>query len=232
MKKEIIFTKIENVSDEYFPTPASKIIPEWYKKTYSYIGNKEKNIDVLGNRNQSIKKCIPVFDALISGYIITTYCDLWISKNENGETGYSTSSDLDIQFHAIEQAPYHPKMNNQPYPKWLNPWSIKTPSGYSCLFINPVHGGNTFFTIGEGVVDTDSYTAPVNFPFVINDPNFQGLIPAGTPMAQVIPFKRESWKIKAGSYKDKEEALKKASLLSSRFFDRYKNMFWHKKEYN
>ena len=47
------------------------------------------------------------------------------------------------------------------------------------------------FTIMDGIVDTDSYNALVNFPFFLNDWSYEGLIPAGTPMAQVIPFKRE-----------------------------------------
>ena len=155
----------------------------------------------------------------------------WIEKNEKGDQIYITSSTANIEFHSISQAPYHPFMNNQPYPKWINPWSIKTPKGYSCLFIPPVHGTNEFFTIAEGIVDTDTYTAAVNFPFVIKDTNFEGLIPAGTPMVQIIPFKRESWIIKNSNNMILKENQNVQKKLNSQFFDRYKKMFWHKKEY-
>jgi hypothetical protein len=87
------------------------------------------------------------------------------------------------------------------------------------------------FTILPGIVDTDTYTASVNFPMVINDPNFEGLIPKGTPIAQVIPFKREDWQMKIGS---KEELIEQNNItqkLQTKFFDRYKSMFWTKKEY-
>lgn len=232
MDKKIIFTKMHEVSDHYLPKPASSIIPEWYKKTRPYHNeNGKKELDTNFSVPATIKKCIPVLDSLSTGYIIPTYCDLWIKKNDQGDIVYVTSHNINIEFHPVLQAPYHPKMNQYPYPKWINPWGIKTPKGYSCLFIPPVHGGNKFFTIAEGVVDTDSYSAPVNFPFVLNDTNFEGLIPAGTPMVQVIPFKRDSWKMDIGSEEDIKNNNSTMLKLQSVFFDRYKSLFWEKKRY-
>jgi hypothetical protein len=87
------------------------------------------------------------------------------------------------------------------------------------------------FTILDGIVDTDSYNAPVNFPFVLNDWGFEGLIPAGTPMAQVIPFKRESWQMEIGSQEEFEAQQKTTIHLRTSFFDSYKNKFRSPKEY-
>jgi hypothetical protein len=87
------------------------------------------------------------------------------------------------------------------------------------------------FTILEGVVDTDQYKAPVNFPFVLNDVKWEGIIPAGTPMAQVIPFKRESWEHKIGSDKERQEQEKINRKLKTLFFNSYKRQFWSRKEY-
>jgi hypothetical protein len=231
MSKEIIFTKIlKDVPDIFYPKPADRVLPEWYKKTRSYLGD-YKGVDLNNPTTATVKKCMPVFDALTSGYIIETYCDLWISKTPDGAIIYSTSSNTNIEFHSTAQAPYHPVMNEHPYPKWMNPWAIRTPKGYSCLFINPVHKSNNYFTILEGVVDTDKYFAPVNFPFVLNDTNFEGLIPAGTPLAQIIPFKRESWKHKIGTEKEEYSIIENDRILRTKFFDRYKTLFWNKKEY-
>jgi hypothetical protein len=228
MSKDIIFTKVLPVSDDFCPKPASDVLPEWYKKTSSYVSGKKEPMP--GSQTPStIKKCIPVFDALTSGYVISTYCDLWIKKTENGDVSYNTSTSIDISFHPTTQAPYHPFMNDHAYPKWSNPWAIKTPPGYSCLFIPPVHGGNEYFQIAEGVVDTDRYNAAVNFPFILKDINFEGLIPAGTPMVQVIPFKRDNWKMKVNS--DTENSTEHTRLLESKFFDRYKTMFWTSKSF-
>ena len=234
MLNKIIFTKIiNNVSDDYGPCKTSELLPEWYKKTPSYVNSENKEVSYIhGNANSTIKKCIPVFDVLTSGYIITTYCDVWVKKNDIGEIFYvPTKGNQPIEFHPIIQAPYHPNMNNHPYPKWINPWAIKTPKGYSSLFIAPVHGGNKYFQIIEGIVDTDNYSNPVNFPFVLKDKNFEGLIPAGTPIVQIIPFKREKWKMEYGSDNSLKEVIDIDNKLNSQFFDRYKKMFWNKKEF-
>ncbi len=232
MSNKIIFTKVADVPELYFPKPSSQYLPEWYKKTNGYIGGK-KDITINGESNGTIKKCIPVFDALTAGYILVTSYDIIVKKGDNGVQRYTTSNgEFSLQFHSTMQAPYHPKMNNFDYPKIINPWAIRTPKGYSCLFLPPVHGGNGFFTIVEGFVDTDKYNAPVNFPFVINDTNFEGLIPAGTPICQVIPVKRDSWKMSIGEEKELNIYKKTDVTLRSRFFDRYKNLFWNRKEYN
>jgi hypothetical protein len=230
MSKGIVFTKTLPVSDAYCPKPASDFLPEWYKKTKSYVNDIKEPL-ISSPTPSTIKKCMPVFDALTSGYIIPTYCDLWIRQTEDKDITYQTSMDINITFHPVAQAPYHPYMNEHAYPKWTNPWGIKTPPGYSCLFIAPVHGGNSFFKVVEGIVDTDKMNAPVNFPFVLNDSKFEGLIPAGTPMVQVIPFKRDSWKMSMGDENSKNNIRENIMNLDSRFFDRYKTLFWNAKKY-
>jgi hypothetical protein len=190
-------------------------------------GEKKPNGEGVGTA--TIKRCMPVFDAITSGYIITLPVDVYVSI-KNGAQHFEWPALGIIEFHPIEQAPYHPERKPHAYPKWRNYWSIKTPKGYSCLFTQPFHR-ESVFTILPGIVDTDNYTVPVNFPFVINDPNFEGLIPKGTPIAQVIPFKRDSWKMKIGS---KKEILKIKNIeqrLLVKFFDKYKNLYWNKKEY-
>lgn len=225
---KIVFTNITGADLEQ-PKPASRSIPDWYKNTNSYINeNKKPNNDGNGT-SATIKKCMPVFDAMTSGYIIESPADVWVSLK--GPVQYFQWSDLSlITFHPIEQAPEHPDKKPFAYPKWNNPWSITTPKGYSTLFVQPFHR-ESVFTIFPGIVDTDQYTPPVNFPFVINDSAFEGLIPKGTPIAQVIPFKRDSWTMELGNRKDLEAQAKTTKKLQSKFFDRYKSMFWTKKEY-
>jgi hypothetical protein len=57
------------------------------------------------------------------------------------------------------------------------------------------------------------------------------MIPAGTPMVQVIPFKRDAWKIKIGGEKELKENMKVVAKLQTLFFNRYKTYFWSRKEY-
>ena len=226
------------VPDEYAPKPSSKYLPDWYKDMDSYVGG-EKQPNGMGQTVATIKRCMPVFDAINTGYIIPTPTDIWIKQvNIDEEDSTKTQPVYEwpgieiINFHPVEQAPNYP---NNPghsitYPKWINPWSIKTPPGYSTAFVQPWHR-KSMFTILPGVVDTDQYTSPVNFPFVLNDIKFEGLIPAGTPMAQVIPFKRDSWEMEFGGVEDSERHRINTLMLRSRFFDSYKDIFRQKKEY-
>lgn len=233
-KSNIIFTSSFYVSEEYYPKPASTFIPEWYKKLDSYINGAKKPVGD-GTTTATAKRCMPIFDAIVGGYIIVSSADVFVSQKETEDKikqpYFEWSSNGLIAFHPIEQMPEHPNRNGHPsYPKWMNPWSIKTPKGYSVLFTQPMHR-ESLFTIFPGVVDTDTYTASVNFPFVLNDVNFEGLIPAGTPIAQVIPFKRDKWQMSIGSEKERFENQKVLSRLNSKFFDQYKNMFRVNKEY-
>jgi hypothetical protein len=243
---KITFTNMSGYQDLTLPKPASSLIPDWYKNTESYIG-KEKKTNSIGGTYATIKRCMPVFDAITAGYIITLPADVYVSvrdyEAQDSKTGkiieglpikkmqhFEWSAFSLIEFHPIEQAPLHPDKKPYAYPKWNNPWSIKTPKGYSTLFVQPFHR-ESVFTILPGVVDTDQYSAPVNFPFVINDPSFEGLIPMGTPIAQVIPVKRDSWKMELGNQEDLVKQTTITQRLQTKFFDRYKTMFWSRKEY-
>lgn len=246
---EIIFTDTFGVSEEYYPKPAGKLIPDWYKTLESYMGGK-KEPDEDDKPNGTIKRCMPVFDAISSGYIIELPVDIWVKQKEQPPKVGDLNSILDvnnletqpryqwtnfniIEFHSIEQAPNHPNRGGHRdlYPKFMNPWAIKTPPGYSTIFVQPFHR-DAPFTILPGVVDTDTYTAPINFPFVLNDAEkFSGLIPAGTPIAQVIPFKREIWQMKIGGQDELVEQAKVRSKVRTKFFDNYKTQFRQQKEY-
>lgn len=225
---KITFTNTSGYKDLTQPKPASSLVPDWYRNTESYTGG-EKKPNGVGGTTATVKKCLPVFDAITSGYIIESPADVWVSIKDGQQYFEWSSLDL-INFHPIEQAPLHPARKPYAYPKWINHWSIKTPKGYSTLFVQPFHR-ESVFTILPGIVDTDKYFAPVNFPFVVNDVSFEGIIPKGTPIAQLIPIKRDSWKFTIGDDADFKEQLNVSKKLETKFFDRYKNMFWNKKEY-
>jgi hypothetical protein len=222
--KQIVFIDTIGVAKEYIPKPAIHFIPSWYKEMEASFP-KERTVDSLA----TIKKCIPVLDAITAGYIIVSPCDVYVSIKD-GEPTYNSAIPNLIAFHPRKQAYKHPTANEFQFPKWINPWSIKTPKGYSCLFIPPMHNSNKHFVIFEGIVDTDNYFAPVNFPFILKDPTVEFMIPAGTPIAQVIPFKRDIWKSKFSN--DKESSNEITRYLDSQFFDRYKRMFWNRKSYS
>jgi hypothetical protein len=228
MTKEITFTNVFGW-DFFPPKPAVKEVPDWYKNTPEYTGNQGKKVIDPNSTTHTIKKCMPVFDAITAGYILYTQVDVQVSQ-EDGMPYYSWADQSAISFHPVVQASLHPANKEVAYPKWNSPYGISTPPGYSVLFTQPFHR-ESVFTILDGIVDTDTYKAPVNFPFVLNDTKWEGMIPAGTPIAQVIPFKRESWKHKIGSDKERQEQEKINRKLKTLFFNSYKRQFWSRKEY-
>jgi hypothetical protein len=234
--KDIIFTNFLEVDEVYFPIPASKVIPDWYKETDSYMGLK-KQPDGQGSTSATIKRCMPVFDAINSGYILVTHTDIWVSQKEEEisdgsvekNTLYEWPSMNPIEFHPKNQAPLYPKQVGRFIPKWMNPWGIKTPPGYSTLFISPIHRNNPFVAF-EAIVDTDKYNLSVHFPFFLKK-DFVGIIKAGTPVAQMTFFKREGWFKTVGKY-DKDYIERERFKFFSVIERSYKNLFWEKKNYD
>ncbi len=231
----ITFTDTIGVPEEYCPVPASKIIPDWYKNLESYVGG-EKRPDGNAGTTATAKRCMPIFDAISGGYLISTHVDLWVSQrpDESGKLQpyYEWANFGAISFHPKQQLPEHPdgEGHEQSYPKWNNAWSIKTPPGYSSLFISPLHRETPIIVL-PGIVDTDTYNAPVNFPFVLRDPKMDSLIPAGTPIMQVIPIKRDEWQMEIGTQEDFAEQARVTNKLRTLFFDSYKRQYRQPKEY-
>lgn len=213
------------------PVPAQTLIPEWYKNTHSYQNDEKLSRYVDGQKQTTatIKKCMPVFDVLTAGYFILTHEDIEIKKENGGTSFLATNS---FFAHTAEQARLHPavKSTDNILGKYVHSWGIETPVGYSCLFLPPVHRSNVI-SILPAVVDTDTYNIPVQLPFILADDEFQGVIPAGTPIAQVIPFQREDWEIEY-TKADITLTQKIYSYINETIFNAYKNRFWVKKDFS
>jgi hypothetical protein len=222
----------KTISEQYYPTPAKKAIPDWYKKIEGFLGGVGKVDMTKTATNATVKKCIPFLDAITSGYIIYSSSDVLVRKVE-GETVFQWPDLPMIRFQKSFQIEGYPEyVGKEDVPKWKNPWAIITPKGYSCFITTPMHRGS-LFTVLEGVVDTDSYFNPIQFPFILKSSNWEGIIPAGTPIAQVIPFRREEFLMEVVSDNDSIEKIYKSNkLLVSKFFDSYKKIFWNRKSYN
>ena len=206
------------------PQPASKFIPEQYKKLKRHTNN-----DL---HKPTVKTCMPFLDSLTAGYIIPFDQDYLIDPVENDFTVLPANREQDdFGYHHRAQLPEEwKKTTGEHAGKFINKWLIKTPPGYSCLFIQPMNRLEERFKIIEGVVDTDNYINVINFPFILKKRDEQFLIKKGEPMIQVIPFKRDSWKMWAGFYMEKLHS-KTINMLGSEWVDRYKKMFWNKKSF-
>jgi len=231
----IKFIPFENSEDDNLikPIPAIKKLPNWYKALRPFKSG-DSNLKVFPDmtNNLTVKRCNPLGDALNSGYFILLENDVQVSQDNGGQNFvWLRGGDGFISQHSKEQI--SPDLvpegySEQPW-KFLNYWGIETPPGYSSLFTHPINRTELPFLTLSGVVDTDDYNKPVNFPFFIRK-DFEGIIEAGTPIAQVIPFKRESWKAEFEEFDEaKTEALN--SKYSRKISRPYKFGYWKRKEY-
>lgn len=176
------------------PVPAHKLIPQWFKSIPPEMPERDP---LFGSKSFTAKKCWPLLDAMSVGYIIPLFGDVNIRTNHNCSLIGATSGHLGsvVEFHDIKQlggktSPSAPG----PAVKFINKWIIKTPPGYSTLFIPPINVFEKRFSVLSGLVDTDKYVKEVNFPAVWNIPNFDDVVTAGTPIITAIPIKRSDLK--------------------------------------
>jgi hypothetical protein len=218
------------------PIPASRKLPEWYKHQNPLIGDKI-TLNEQGNVNSTVKKCMPVLDDMTTGYYITLPSDLMVSWND-GVPAFSWSLDTVgsnnirgeqdflpnlINSHSTEQVshlPIPPEYCIHPQ-KFSNYWRILTPKGYSCMFRHPSWWFDLPFYTLSGVVDTDKHPIPINFPFLIRN-GWEGVIEEGTPIAQVIPFKRTVWQSEV-VMGDNEEGFREYRKSTKKLMHRYKD---------
>tara|TARA_R110000765_G_scaffold346659_1_gene436781 strand:- start:206 stop:913 length:708 start_codon:yes stop_codon:yes gene_type:complete len=211
------------------PKPSAYFVPPEYKELKRhkiFLDTKKPNLHA-----PTVKTCIPFLDSMTAGYIIPFDQDYLIDPTEEDFSVTPANKEQnDIGWHDQVQLPraWH-GITGKNAGKFINKWLIKTPPGYSCLFIHPL---NRFkedrFEIISGIVDTDTYVNVINFPFILKKRNEQFLLKKGEAMVQIIPFKREPWKMWSGFYLEKLHQ-KTLNLLGSEWIDKYKKMFWKKK---
>ena len=209
------------------PISAVKSVPDWYRKMPHY------NRPIEGPEIETLKKCVPFRDMLTSGYIIPNWCGIRLEKVDGEIKSHPLNDELKslncgVSFHSIEQIVNTPLEKLADKGKMLkinSPWVIKTPKGYSTLFLSPQYRDNEI-EILPAIVDTDVFYTPVNFPAVMI--KNKCWLEQGVPLVQVIPFKRESWTSSVHSW-SYEKARKQTIQLMSRISSYYSDEHWIRK---
>lgn len=63
--------------------------------------------------------------------------------------------------------------------------------------MSPLNRPNGVFELVAGIVDTDTYTAPVHLPFFATGEDGLYTLEQGSPLVQVIPFRRADTRLEA-----------------------------------
>jgi hypothetical protein len=178
------------------PFPAALGLPDWFKAMPHRAFNPS-----VGRETETIKRCPSVVDAMAYGFLIPSAVDLEVHDGEfswNFEiregfaSGFSHSP---IDFHDPSQIAGTPFFDDDRFIIKFNCfWTIEAPPGYSLLFTHPVNRPDLPFTAFTGLIDCDTFhDSPLSFAARWHDPNFNGVLPKGTPVVQCLPVKRESW---------------------------------------
>jgi hypothetical protein len=212
------------------PVPAKKVVPPWYKDSEIMF------VDESGQEAPGLKRCVPFMDALLSGYMLVSPFDIFVSKNEDGTLNIRWNSAENLSMFIGERPKAIGEKMPRPaghYPNHLafrGLWGMKTPRGWSMLVVHPLNRHDLPWTITAGIMDSDKYSTSGNIPFFIRE-DFVGMIPAGTPFAQLIPIKRASWRSIANDaglvFLERMQTDIVANIQRA-----YKKFFWQRKDYS
>ena len=196
------------------PLPAKKIIPEWFanaKKYWKDENDQEYTVSA-EEKGLGFKSCPALLDIFSAGYLFVTPCDVAIYKEGNKKNAVSSLGFEDF----CESRPF---MGEFSYPE-----------GYGR---DPLNRYELPFLTTNGIIDSDRYGSPGLMPFFIKE-DFTGIIPKGTPFAQIIPFKREDWKAEY-NFVTEEEMIKRHEKTAGKyrvpFGGIYKRHTWVQKKY-
>lgn len=229
MKKIKFASKEEHL---VYPQPARKYIPEWYKKAERFVGGKPIIATGSDLGQSTVKACVPFLDSLTTGYIVELWQDVQVSIRDGMPymNWNSTPTPAALRGMDILQGMPMGESNLNFHLAWENPFYLQTPKGYSLLITHPLNRFDLPFTTTSGVVDADSIMTNGSVPFILKE-GFEGFIPKGTPIMQIIPFKRDDWE----SEVDESIIAASANFASNVrrvFTGWYKKNNWVKKTYN
>lgn len=237
MTKKVEFKAVGKVMYDIAPKPepASKYIPEWWRSANPYVLSKNntdgKTLDIQdGNTNASFKKCRPMLDGLTFGYMLPLWADVLVKSDQEIPSVQWRVNLPVFEGHNSQEVEAPDGYSKTLQLKYRNPWVPKLPKGYSLLLIPPVGFPNPVFKPIVGIVDYDNSQHPLLPPVWIKE-GFNGVVEKGTPIAQIIPFKRDNWESSFGFYEEQDffAMLNKNSL--STMVNNYVKNAWTNKSF-
>jgi hypothetical protein len=175
------------------PLPARRALPDWLRDMPAESFSPTHGLDV-----RTVKQCPPFVDAMSHGFIMPLACDV---EARNGRLTWKwdlpplsvdSHPRSPLSFHVPAQAagtPHHDP--DRAIVKFNSFWTVELEPGYSLFATHPVNRADLPFRLLTGLVDSDRFTnVGILFPAVWIDPDFSGVLPAGTPVAQCFPVER------------------------------------------
>jgi hypothetical protein len=208
--------------------PSKNYIPDWFKSIKAY--NKSNMVfDKNNNAAKNLKSCIPFFDTLLSGYTIELWCDIFFDEKDKSIKWAGNVPPFQQRKSETTNVPTPAGYDETMHYMWRLPYAMKTPPGYSLLISHPFNRYELPFLSSTGIVDAEKIMFGGQVPFFLKT-GFSGLIEKGTPILQILPFKRENWKAEKDLSMQQEDNDERARSMNV-FYGNYKNNKWFKKTY-
>jgi hypothetical protein len=175
------------------PLPARTMLPDWLRRMPATAHS-----DLHGRDIRTVKQCPPFVDAMAHGVMILLPCDICVERG-------AFSWDWEIPLPATEGHPRAPlsfhvaaQLAGTPFAragqaalKFNSFWTIALDEGWSLFATHPVNRDDLPFRTLSGLVDADRFhDGGINFPALWTTPDFSGVLPKGTPVAQCFAVPR------------------------------------------
>lgn len=217
--------------DSNMVKPSKATISKWFKDTPKWLSpfppkSAQEAIP-------TVKMCTPFLEAMALGYLIHLPMDVVVSiENEVQNLSWRIGGDL-VGVRDEDKISYlpHPIGCSPTHYTWKLPLSFSVPTGYSVLYTQPFNRPELPFITLSGVIDGPFVTSVGgSIPFYLKK-DFEGVIPQGTPLAQLVPFKNEKWEAREtkGLIQEGNENSRKSKAVLSGW---YKSAYWKKKSFN
>jgi sulfur relay (sulfurtransferase) DsrF/TusC family protein len=219
------------------PYPSSHNLPDWYKNMPLYQKDSETGYK---KEEYTVKGCRPFMQGLTAGWILPLPTDIHIVHQERGIK--ITFRDFD-EFYALQAITNDPGIGsvsdgvyeNGTVIKNETPWYISVPNGYSVLEIPPLNRQNNifskYFSSFGGIWDADMHLGTINPLSLMNIPEGTDVvIPAGTPISQLIVIDRTSILNDASVQclnEKQKKSIDKYGVLSRAIFHLYSDYLWN-----
>ena len=186
------------------PVPARSALPDWLRAMPA-----KAHSDIHGRDIRTVKQCPPFIDAMAYGVMILLPCDIAVERGSVlVGVGYSGAADIGTSARALEFSCRRRSFPDAPFAregqaaiKFNSFWTIELEPGWSLFATHPVNRDDLPFRLISGLVDSDRFhDGGINFPAIWTQPDFSGVLPKGTPVAQCFAVPRTAPQLEFESF--------------------------------
>lgn len=201
------FDKINNS----LPKESKHFLPDWFKNMPANISQNKLRPEV-----KTVKMC-PSFSTIFNeGFVLVAPCDILL-KFDNKTKRYewhTPNSKFGLEVHGNEQLIDYVNTDIKMIFKIQMPYYAIVPRGYSFRQIPLIYNFNKDWQVAYGNFKADK-VPELTIQIMYTSDKEEILIKQGTPLCQMIPYKREKFTMKIVKHKSKYFEKANAGMLKA-----------------